>query len=88
MVVVMVVVMIGAGIIVVVMVVMMMMMVVVRVVVIVLRESHVWVPLGLRLGTCCVRRVHGLQQGGRIWDRLEQLRIGLGVHDFGYVWRG
>jgi hypothetical protein len=41
----------------------------------ILRPSHVWVPFGLRLSPRCVRRLSGLQQGDRIRDRLDQLRI-------------
>ena len=36
----------------------MMMVVVVRVVVPILRQSHVWVPLGFHLGACGVRSSH------------------------------
>jgi hypothetical protein len=89
--VVMLVVIIGALVIIVVMMVMMMVMVMVMVRIIVvpiLRQSHVCVSLRLRLGASGVRRVNGLQQGGRIRDRLEQLGIRPGVHDFGHILRG
>ena len=65
------------------------MMVMVRIIVVpILRQSHVCVSLRLRLGANGVRRVNRLQQGGRIRDRLEQLGIRPGVHDFGHVLRG
>jgi hypothetical protein len=41
----------------------------------ILRQSHVWVPFGLRHSPRCVRRLSALQQGDRIRDRLDQLRI-------------
>ena len=86
---VMVVVIIGALVIIVVMMVMMMVMVVLRIIVVpILRQPHVCVSLRLRLGANGVRRVNGLQQRGRIRDRLEQLRIRPGAHDFGHVLRG
>jgi len=84
-VVVMMVVIIGALVIIVVM----MVMVIIRIIVVpILRQPHVCVSLGLRLGANGVRRVNGLQQSGRIRDRLEQLRIRPGAHDFGHVLRG
>ena len=43
--------------------------------------------LGLRLGARCVRRIGGHQQGDRIRDWLEQLRIRSGVQDFSHVLR-
>jgi hypothetical protein len=52
-----------------------MVMVVVVVMVPVLRKYLVRVSLGLRLGARCVHRVGGHQQGDRIRDWLEQLRI-------------
>ena len=87
MVVVVVVVIIGALVIIVVM--MVMVMVVMRIIVVpILRQPHVCVLLGVRLGANGVRRVNGLQQRGRIRDRLEQLRIRPGANDFGHVLRG
>jgi hypothetical protein len=84
-VVVMMVVIIGALVIIVVM----MVMVIIRIIVVpILRQPHVCVSLGLRLGANGVRRVNGLQQSGRIRDRLEQLGIRPGVHDFGHILRG
>ena len=89
MVVVVVVVIIGALVIIVVMMVMVMVMVVMRIIVVpILRQPHVCVLLGVRLGANGVRRVNGLQQRGRIRDRLEQLRIRPGANDFGHVLRG
>jgi len=83
--VVMVMVIIGALVIIVVM----MVMVVMRIIVVpILRQPHVCVLLGVRLGASGVRRVNGLQQRGRIRDRLEQLGIRPGAHDFGHVLRG
>jgi hypothetical protein len=65
------------------------MMVMVWIVVVpILRQFHVWVPLGFRLGACGVRGVNGLQQSGGIWDWLKELRIRPGVHDFYHVLRG
>jgi hypothetical protein len=58
--------------------------VVVMVPIVILREFHVRVLLGLRLGARCVHRVGGHQQSDRIRDRLEQLRIRPGVQDFSY----
>ncbi len=93
-VVVMMVMIIGALVVIVVMMMMMMVVMVVMVVIIriiivpILRQPHVCVSLGLRLGANGVRRVNGLQQSGRIRDRLEQLRIRPGAHDFGHVLRG
>jgi hypothetical protein len=85
--VVMVMMIIGALVIIVVM--MVMMMVMVRIIVVpILRQPHVCVSLGVRLGASGVRRVNGLQQRGRIRDRLEQLRIRPGAHDFGQILRG
>ena len=87
MVVVMVVVIIGALVIIVVM--MVMVMVLMRIIVVpILRQPHVCVSLGVRLGANGIRRVNGLQQRSRIRDRLEQLRIRPGAHDFGHVLRG
>ena len=87
MVVVMMVVIIGALVIIVVMMVMVMM--VMRIIVVpILRQPHVCVSLGVRLGANGVRRVNGLQQRRRIRDRLEQLRIRPGAHDFGHILRG
>ena len=87
MVVVMMVVIIGALVIIVVMMVMVMM--VMRIIVVpILRLPHVCVSLGVRLGANGVRRVNGLQQRRRIRDRLEQLRIRPGAHDFGHILRG
>ena len=83
----MVVVIIGALVIIVVM--MVMVMVMIRIIVVpILRQPHVCVSLGVRLGANGIRRVNGLQQRGRIRDRLEQLRIRPGAHDFGHVLRG
>jgi hypothetical protein len=64
-----------------------MVMVVVVVMVPVLRKYLVRVSLGLRLGARCVHRVGGHQQGDRIRDWLEQLRIRPGVQDFSHVLR-
>jgi hypothetical protein len=92
MVVVMMVVIIGALVIIVVMMVMVMMVVmvvIIRIIVVpILRQPHVCVSLGVRLGANGVRRVNGLQQRRRIRDRLEQLRIRPGAHDFGHILRG
>ena len=78
---------IGALVIIVVM--MVMVMVMMRIIVVpILRQPHVCVSLGVRLGANGVRRVNGLQQRSRIRDRLEQLRIRPGAHDFGHVLRG
>jgi hypothetical protein len=62
-------------------------MVVVVVMVPVLRKYLVRVSFALRLGARCVRRVGGHQQGDRIRDWLEQLRIRPGVQDFSHVLR-
>ncbi len=61
-----------------------MVMVVVVVMVPILRQSHVRVLLGLRLGARYVYRIGGDQQSNRIRDWLEQLRIRPGVQDFSY----
>jgi len=63
---------------------MVMVVVMVLVPIVILREFHVRVLLGLRLGARCVHRVGGHQQSDRIRDRLEQLRIRPGVQDFSY----
>jgi hypothetical protein len=64
-----------------------MVMVVVVVMVPVLRKYLVRVSLGLSLGARCVHRVGGHQQGDRIRDWLEQLRIRPGAQDFSHVLR-
>src|SRR5215467_13136367 len=54
-------------------------------VIVILRQSYIWFPFGFRLGACGVRLVNGLEQGNRIRDRLEQLRIGSRIHNFGFA---